>query len=236
MGKTVSTFSQSPLIGSLSNSQVRTTGIKSWMIFNLGQVGLFTTELFALEHFHWLWMGKMVSASFPQLLWIQSSSNLQVMRTGIKSWTDSNFGRILSVILELSALEWWKKWCLQLFSVTFDWIFVKLAGNEDRHKSSNEFEFGSDRIIDFGVICPLAWIFLPISMEFFPPWTYNGENNVSTCYQLPWIQSSSNLQLTRTGMECWTGWIPTGSDQSLWSYMPLSCEKMMSLASLSPLR
>ena len=90
---------------------------------------------------------------FSQLLWIQSSSNLQVTMTGIKAWTSSNFGRIWLVILELHALERWekkkkkkkkrkRKSCLQLFSVTFDWIFVKLAGNEDRHKSSNEFEFG----------------------------------------------------------------------------------------------
>ena len=40
-----------------------------------------------------------------------------------------------------------KKRCFQLFSVTFDKIFIKLSGNEDRHKSSNEFEFGPDRII-----------------------------------------------------------------------------------------
>ena len=36
---------------------------------------------------------------FSQLLWIQTSSNLQEMRTGIKSWTGSNFGRIWPVIL-----------------------------------------------------------------------------------------------------------------------------------------
>ena len=47
-----------------------------------------------------------------------------------------------------------KKSCFQLFSVTFDWIFVKLADYEDRHKSSNEFEFGPDWIIHFGVIRP----------------------------------------------------------------------------------
>ena len=34
--------------------------------------------------------------------------------------------------------------------------FVKLAGNEDRHKSSNECEFGPDQIIHFEVICPGA--------------------------------------------------------------------------------
>ena len=32
--------------------------------------------------------------------------------------------------------------------------FVKLAGKEERHKSSNEFDFGSYRIIIFGVIRP----------------------------------------------------------------------------------
>ena len=67
-------------------------------------------------------------------------------------------------ILELRALERWRKWCLQLFSVIFDWIFVKLAVNEDRHKSSNEFEFGPDRIIHFGVIRAWARDFSPIDL------------------------------------------------------------------------
>ena len=47
-----------------------------------------------------------------------------------------------------------KKRCFQLFSVTFEWIFDKLAGNEDRHKSSNSLEFGPDQMIHFGVIRP----------------------------------------------------------------------------------
>ena len=46
----VSSFSQSPLIGSLSNLQVMRTGIKARTSSNLGQIGLFTEELFALEH------------------------------------------------------------------------------------------------------------------------------------------------------------------------------------------
>ena len=46
----VSSFSQSPLIGSLSNLQVMRTGIKARTSSNLGQIGLFTFELFALEH------------------------------------------------------------------------------------------------------------------------------------------------------------------------------------------
>ena len=105
--------------------------------------------------------GENCVAIFSQLLWIQTLSNLQEMRTGIKS-------RMVRILV-VSDQSFWsylpfsdeKKWCLQLFSVTFDWVFVKLAGNEDRHKGSNKFEFGSDRIIHFGVICPWAPIFNP---------------------------------------------------------------------------
>ena len=60
----VSAFSESYLIGPLSNWQVTRTGIISRTSSNSGRVGLFTTELFALERFHRLWMGKMVSLFF----------------------------------------------------------------------------------------------------------------------------------------------------------------------------
>ena len=45
----VSSFSQSPLIGSLSNLRVMRTGIKARMNLNFGRIGLFTLELFTLE-------------------------------------------------------------------------------------------------------------------------------------------------------------------------------------------
>ena len=45
-------------------------------------------------------------------------------------------------------------WCLQASSFIFDRIFVKLAGNQDRYKISDEFEFRPDRISHFGVTCP----------------------------------------------------------------------------------
>ena len=47
--KNVSSFSQSLLIGFLSNLQVMRTGIKARITSNLGRIGLFTLELFALE-------------------------------------------------------------------------------------------------------------------------------------------------------------------------------------------
>ena len=48
--------------------------------------------------------------------------------------------------------------CLQASSYIFDWIFVKLAGNQDRHKISDEFEFWPDRFSHFGVTCPCGRI------------------------------------------------------------------------------
>ena len=50
------------------------------------------------------------------------------------------------------------KWCLQASSFIFDRIFIKLAGNQDRHKISDEFEFWQDRIRHFGVACPCGRI------------------------------------------------------------------------------
>ena len=84
------------------------------------------------------------------------------MRTGIKSQTSLNFRQIGPLPTELSALVHLKishtlimgKWCLQASSFIFYRIFVQLAGNQDRHKISDEFEFRPDRISHFRVICP----------------------------------------------------------------------------------
>ena len=68
------------------------------------------------------------------------------------------------------------KWCLQASSFIFDRIFVKLAGNQDRHKISDKFEFRPDRISHFGVICPwgrikfstdILWNLQVQTLEFF---------------------------------------------------------------------
>ena len=72
------------------------------------------------------------------------------------------------------------------------WIFVKLAGNKDRHKILDEF-VGQGQTFHYRVIHP--WAF---------PLTLNGENGVSIFSQLLWIQLLSNLQATRTGLEAWT--------------------------------
>ena len=50
----------------------------------------------------------------------------------------------------------------------FDWIIIKLTGNQDRHKISDEFEFWPHLSIYFGITCPWAyfvWSYLPLIAE-----------------------------------------------------------------------
>ena len=44
------------------------------------------------------------------------------------------------------------KWCLHASSFIFNRIIIKVAGNQDRHKSLDEFDFGLDQTTHFGVI------------------------------------------------------------------------------------
>ena len=46
------------------------------------------------------------------------------------------------------------KCCLHASSFIFDQIIIKVAGNQDRHKSLDEFDFGPDQTTHFGVTCP----------------------------------------------------------------------------------
>ena len=48
------------------------------------------------------------------------------------------------------------KWCLYASLFIFDWIIIKVAGNQDRHKSLVEFDFGPNQTTHFGVTCP--WV------------------------------------------------------------------------------
>ena len=48
----------------------------------------------------------------------------------------------------------WEKRCHHIFSNVFDWIHFILAGNDNIHKSLNEFEIWRDPTMDYGVRCP----------------------------------------------------------------------------------
>ena len=101
-------------------------------------------------------------STFSRWFLIRSFLYLQITRTCIKSRTSSNFGKIGPLTTELAALERLKKshrlimgkWCLHASSFIFDRIIIKVAGNQDRHKSSDDFDFGPDQTSHFGVTCP----------------------------------------------------------------------------------
>ena len=125
------------------------------------------------------------------------------------------------------------KCCLHASSFIFDQIIIEVAGNQDRHKSLDKFDFGPDQTSHFGVTCPWMFFicfffkFYTLELEYLwgqlanleilcvsslgvrkgcimfwgrwdqnsgvhgnrkPPFTYNGENGVSTFSLLLLIQ------------------------------------------------
>ena len=71
-------------------------------------------------------------------------------------------------------------------------LFI-LAGNEDIHKISDEFEFRPDRTTDYGVSCPWASKKIPIDLWW--------ENDISMLARSFLIESSSKLLVTRIGIK-----------------------------------
>ena len=132
------------------------------------------------------------------------------------------------------------KCCLHASSFIFDQIIIKVAGNQDRHKSLDEFVSGQIRLLTLELLalewrkfytfeleylwgqlfnldqilcvaslwvgkgCIIFWDWLDQNSSVHgkrkPPFTYNGENGVSTFSRLLLIQSFWYLQVTRTYM------------------------------------
>ena len=65
-----------------------------------------------------------------------------------------NLGQIPPLTMELAALELRKNLRHHFFSIAFDPILFKHAGNEDMHNILDEFEFRPDLTTDYGVSCP----------------------------------------------------------------------------------
>ena len=80
----------------------------------------------------------------------QSWSNFTCSITGVGERLHKVLGQIGSK--QKAPIEWGKR-CCHLFSVVFDLILFILAGNEDKHKISDEFEFWPDWTTDYGVSC-----------------------------------------------------------------------------------
>ena len=108
----------------------------------------------------------------PVYLWSQLANLDQILCVVSLEW-GKRLHKVLGQIRSKLWFPWqqkapidllWEKRCLHLFSVVFDRIFFILAGNEDMHKISVEFEFPPDRTTDYGVSCPWASKKFPIDL------------------------------------------------------------------------
>ena len=61
---------------------------------------------------------------------------------------------VVAMATESSHLLLMGKRCISTKAFSFDPIFIKLVGNEDRHKISDKFAFWPDWTTPFGVRCP----------------------------------------------------------------------------------
>ena len=59
------------------------------------------------------------------------------------------------------------KWCRHASSLIFDQIIIKVAGNQDRNKSSDEYDFGPNQTTPFGVTCPWVTKTSHFELEYF---------------------------------------------------------------------
>ena len=100
-------------------------------------------------------MEKMMSI-FSELLWIQSSSNLQVTRTDINSLDGFEFRPDLTNHFGVPC-PWVVKKMMSPAFLTHLWSDIC---QNCRHKSLNELEFEPDQFIYFGVILPWVWNFI----------------------------------------------------------------------------
>ena len=103
-----------------------------------------------------------MSPPFLVCFWSDPFYTCRWRGTCIKSRTSSNFSQIGPLITGLAALERLKgfhrlimgKCCLHASSFIFYRIIIKIAGNQERHKSSDEFDFRPNQTTHFGVTCP----------------------------------------------------------------------------------
>ena len=152
-------FSWLFLIRSFSYLQVTRTYICAWMSSNFGQIPLLTTELAALErlknrcrhffsvaidqiHFKFVGNEDMHNISNEFEFRPDWTTNYGV----ICPWTSKNTPKTYNGKDAVSTLS-------RLFKGAILWI---LAGNDDMHKSLDEFEFQPDPTTDLGVSCPWA--------------------------------------------------------------------------------
>ena len=94
-----------------------------------------------------------MSSHFLRFL-IGSFSYLQVMMTCTRAWMSSKFGQMRPLVSLATDKVTVGKTASSRFFERFDRNHFILAGNDDIHKSLNEFEIRRDPTMDYGVGCP----------------------------------------------------------------------------------
>ena len=74
--------------------------------------------------------------------------------TYMRAWMSLKFGQIRLLVSMATDRVIMEKRCCHFFSAVFYQILFILAGNDDMHESSEEFEFRPDLTTDAGVSCP----------------------------------------------------------------------------------
>ena len=93
-------------------------------------------------------------SSYSQLFLIGSISYLLVTMTYMRAWMSLKFGQISLLVSMATDRVMMEKWCCHFFSAVFYPILFILAGNDDMHESSEEFEIRPVPTTDCGVSCP----------------------------------------------------------------------------------
>ena len=118
------------------------------------QIGTPTAELATLERLKkspLTYNGKNGVVTFSRLFLIRSISYLQVTITYMRAWMSLKFGQIILLVSMATDRVIMKKTVLPLFLGCFYRILFILAGNDDMHESSEEFEIRPDPTTDCGV-------------------------------------------------------------------------------------
>ena len=102
----------------------------------------------------WTYNGKNGAATFSWLSLIGSILYLQIKMTYMRAWMSLKFGQIRLLVSMATDRVIMEKTVCHFFSAVFYLILFILAGNDDMHESSEEFEIWSDLTTDSGVSCP----------------------------------------------------------------------------------
>ena len=142
-------ISLKPINQSWSNFMCSITGIGERLRKVLGQIE--STLLFPwqqkvpLTYNGEKWCLHLFSVVFDPILFILAGNkDMHKISNEFEFQPDrtTDYGVSCPLVLKNSHRLILEKWCLQASSIIFDRIIIKVAGNQDRHKSSDEFDFG----------------------------------------------------------------------------------------------